>query len=179
MPNKPKPEAEKIANQLSSGQRVILACAAIGVNHDAVGITSRPIQSMVIRGLIVHKGNRYVLTETGRAVFDILLERGRGVIGSGSGWAASCGSYPARGGRRDDFPVSAPSLPARGASFTGGASRSAALGGLTQARNRGASPKPGWAASRGKLSGRGRSVGHANMPAPPLPAALAVVRKRA
>jgi hypothetical protein len=47
------------------------------VNHDAVGITSRPVQSMVIRGLIVHKGSRCVLTETGRAVFDVLLERCR------------------------------------------------------------------------------------------------------
>jgi hypothetical protein len=35
MPNK-NPELEKIANQLSS--EVILACAAIGVNHAAVGV---------------------------------------------------------------------------------------------------------------------------------------------
>jgi hypothetical protein len=71
------PQTEKIAYQLSSAQRVILACTAIGVNPDAVGITSRPVQSMVIRDLIAHKGNRYVLTETGRAVFDVLLERNR------------------------------------------------------------------------------------------------------
>jgi hypothetical protein len=74
MPN--KPEAEEMADHLSSEQRVILACAAIGVNHAAVRITNRPVHLMVIRGLIVHKGNRYVLTETGRAVFDILLKRG-------------------------------------------------------------------------------------------------------
>jgi hypothetical protein len=42
-----------------------------------VGITSRPVQSMVIRGLIVHKGYCYVLTETGRAVFEVLVERGQ------------------------------------------------------------------------------------------------------
>jgi hypothetical protein len=75
MPN--KTEAEEMADQLLSWQRVILACTAIGVNHDAVRITDRAVQSMVIRGLIAHKGSRYVLTETGRAVFDILLERGR------------------------------------------------------------------------------------------------------
>jgi hypothetical protein len=43
---------------------------AIGVNHAAIGITDRAMQSMVIRGLVVHRGSRYVLTETGRAVFD-------------------------------------------------------------------------------------------------------------
>ncbi len=47
------------------------------MHHAAVGITDRQVQLMVIRGLIVDKGNRYVLTETGRAVFDVLLERGR------------------------------------------------------------------------------------------------------
>ncbi len=70
-------EVEEIADQLTSEQRGILACTAIGVNHVAVGMTDRPVQLMVIRGLIVHKGNRYVLTETSRAVFDVLLERGR------------------------------------------------------------------------------------------------------
>jgi hypothetical protein len=75
MPKDPK--TEKIANQLTSEQRAILACTAIGVSHTAIGITDRAMQMMVIRGLIVHKANRYVLTETGRAVFDILLERGR------------------------------------------------------------------------------------------------------
>jgi hypothetical protein len=47
------------------------------VNHAAVRITDHPVQLMVIRGLIAHKGSRYVLTETGRAVFNVLLERGR------------------------------------------------------------------------------------------------------
>ncbi len=32
---------------------------------------------MIVRGLIVHKGSRYMLTEAGRAVFDILLGRGQ------------------------------------------------------------------------------------------------------
>ena len=72
----PKP-AEVIASELTSEQRAILACAAIGVNHVAVGFTDRAVQLMVIRGLIVHRGNRYVLTETGLAVFEVLLERGR------------------------------------------------------------------------------------------------------
>jgi hypothetical protein len=63
----PKP-AEIIASQITSEQRAILACTAIGVNHAAIGITDCVTQTMVVRGLIVHKGNRYVLTETGWAV---------------------------------------------------------------------------------------------------------------
>ncbi len=74
----PKPiEFEITASQLTSEQRAILACTAIGVNHVAVGFTDRPVQLLIIRGLIAHKGNRYVLTETGRAVFEVLLERGQ------------------------------------------------------------------------------------------------------
>jgi hypothetical protein len=64
-------------DQLNSEQRAILACTAIGVNHTAVGFTDRPMRLMMIRNLIAPKGNRYVLTETGRAVFDVLLERSR------------------------------------------------------------------------------------------------------
>jgi hypothetical protein len=72
----PKP-AEIVASQLSSEQRAILACTAVGVNHAAIGITDRAMQVMIVRGMIVHKGNRYVLTEIGRAVFEVLVERGR------------------------------------------------------------------------------------------------------
>jgi hypothetical protein len=78
------PQTEKIANQLSSEQRAILACAAIGVSHAAIGITDRAMQMMVVRGLIVHKGSRHVLTEAGRAVFDVLLERGRAELSGGT-----------------------------------------------------------------------------------------------
>ncbi len=74
----PKPiEFEMIASQLNSEERAILACTAIGVNQVAVGMTDRAVQLMVIRGLIVHRSGRYVLTETGRAVFEVLVERGR------------------------------------------------------------------------------------------------------
>jgi hypothetical protein len=72
----PKP-AEVIASQLTGEQRAILACTAIGVSHTAIGITDRAMQIMVVRGMIASEGNRYVLTEAGRAVFDVLLERGR------------------------------------------------------------------------------------------------------
>jgi hypothetical protein len=47
------------------------------VSHAAIGITDRAMQIMVVRGLIAPKGNRYMLTEAGRAMFDILLERNR------------------------------------------------------------------------------------------------------
>jgi hypothetical protein len=73
----PKTIEIEITSELTSAQRAILACTAIGVSHTASGITDRAMQIMAVRGLIIHKGSRYVLTETGRAVFDVLLERGR------------------------------------------------------------------------------------------------------
>jgi hypothetical protein len=73
MPKEPVPAT--IASRLTSEQRAILACTAIGVSHTAISITDRVMQVMVVRGLIDPKGNRYVLTEAGQAVFNILLER--------------------------------------------------------------------------------------------------------
>ena len=70
----------------SRASSAILACTAIGVSHAAIGITDRAMQMMVIRGLVARQGGRYVLTETGRAVFDVLLEaRLGGMIGRDPG----------------------------------------------------------------------------------------------
>ena len=64
--------------KLSAQDRVILFCAATGIDHAAVGITARAMQAIAIRGLITRDrelGGTYVLTETGRAAVAATLER--------------------------------------------------------------------------------------------------------
>ena len=62
---------------LTAQERVILFCAATGIDHAAVGIVARAMQAMAIQGLIEreHDTGTYVLTDTGRAAFAALLER--------------------------------------------------------------------------------------------------------
>jgi hypothetical protein len=60
---------------LTAQERVILFCAATGIDHAAVGIVARAMQAMAIQGLIEHDTGTYVLTDTGRAGFAALLER--------------------------------------------------------------------------------------------------------
>jgi len=74
----PKPPTpENIADGLTARERVILFCAATDIDHAAVGILASAMQFMEIRGLIErdHGTSRYVLTDTGRAVFRVLLKR--------------------------------------------------------------------------------------------------------
>jgi len=40
--------------KLSAQDRVILFCAATGIDHAAVGITARAMQAVAIRGFIAH-----------------------------------------------------------------------------------------------------------------------------
>jgi hypothetical protein len=40
--------------KLSAQDRVILFCAATGIDHAAVGITARAMQAVTIRGFIAH-----------------------------------------------------------------------------------------------------------------------------
>jgi len=50
---KPKsPTPENIADDLTARERVILFCAAMNIDHVAVGILASAMQSMEIRGLI-------------------------------------------------------------------------------------------------------------------------------
>jgi hypothetical protein len=74
---KPKaPKPEDIAAKLTAQERVILFCAATGIDHVAVGILARAMQAMAIRGLIERDDSgAYALTDTGRAAFAALLER--------------------------------------------------------------------------------------------------------
>ena len=75
---KPKsPTPETVADTLTARERVILFCAATDIDHAAVGILASAMQVMEVRGLIErnHSTSRYVLTETGHAVFRALLKR--------------------------------------------------------------------------------------------------------
>ena len=67
----------KATTKLNAQDRVILFCAAAGIEHAAVGILARAMQSMAIRGYIEHdqESGAYVLTASGRAVLAGILER--------------------------------------------------------------------------------------------------------
>ena len=67
-----------IANHLTKRERIALFCAATDIDHASVGIPSGTMQLLVIRGLIARDTStrRYVLRDTGRAVFRVLHERG-------------------------------------------------------------------------------------------------------
>ena len=55
--------------KLNAQDRVILFCAAAGIDHVAVGILAQAMQSMAVRGFIVHnrESGGYALTDSGRA----------------------------------------------------------------------------------------------------------------
>jgi hypothetical protein len=44
----------KATTKLNAGDRVILFCAATGIDHAAVGILANAMQSMAVRGFIAH-----------------------------------------------------------------------------------------------------------------------------
>jgi hypothetical protein len=72
---KPKAPAS-VASKLTAQERVILFCAATGIDHAAVGIVAQAMQTMEIRGLIERDNTgHYELTDTGRAAFGALVER--------------------------------------------------------------------------------------------------------
>ena len=62
--------------KLSAQDRVILFCAATGIDHAAVGITARAMQAVAIRGFIAHnrESGAYTLTDSGRAALAPILE---------------------------------------------------------------------------------------------------------
>ena len=67
----------KATTKLNAPDRMILFCAAAGIEHGAVGILARAMQSMAIRGYIEHdhESGAYVLTASGRAVLAGILEQ--------------------------------------------------------------------------------------------------------
>jgi hypothetical protein len=67
-----------IAKHLTAKERVGLFCAAADIDHAAVGILSSTMQTLDVRGFIARDSatRRYVVTDTGRAVLGVLLERG-------------------------------------------------------------------------------------------------------
>jgi len=66
----------KPTTELSAQDRVILFCAATGIDHAAVGILAHAMQSMPIRGFIAHnrESGAYALTDSGRATLTAILE---------------------------------------------------------------------------------------------------------
>jgi hypothetical protein len=66
----------KSTTELSAQDRVILFCAATGIDHGAVGILAHAMQSMAIRGFIAHnrETGAYTLTDSGRATLGAILE---------------------------------------------------------------------------------------------------------
>jgi hypothetical protein len=67
---------EKLTTKLTAQDRVILFCAATRIDHAAIGIYARAMQSMAIRGLIAHnrESGAYTLTDSGRATLTAILE---------------------------------------------------------------------------------------------------------
>ena len=67
----------KATTQLNAQDRVILFCVAAGIEHAAVGILARAMQSMAIRGYMQHdrESGAYVLTDSGRAVLAGILQQ--------------------------------------------------------------------------------------------------------
>ena len=67
---------EKATTKLNAQDRVILFCAARGIEHTAVGILALAMQSMAIRGFIAHNRETgvYALTDSGRATLVAILK---------------------------------------------------------------------------------------------------------
>jgi hypothetical protein len=65
----------KVTTQLTAEERVILFCTATGISHAPVGITAHAMQSMAIKGFIVHNRETgdYALTDSGRATLLAIL----------------------------------------------------------------------------------------------------------
>jgi hypothetical protein len=66
----------KSTTTLTAQERVILFCAATGINYSLVGITAHAMQSMGVRGFITHdrESGAYALTDSGRAMLSGILE---------------------------------------------------------------------------------------------------------
>jgi hypothetical protein len=67
---------KKAATTLTAQERVILFCTGTGIAHADVGITAHAMQSMAIKGFIVHdrESGAYTLTDSGRATLAAMLQ---------------------------------------------------------------------------------------------------------
>ena len=73
MPKSSKPESW---HPFTAQERIILFCAATGIDHAAAGIIAHSMQAMQTRGLIERDDDgKYRLTDAGRRAFVVLLER--------------------------------------------------------------------------------------------------------
>jgi hypothetical protein len=65
----------KATTKLTAQERVILFCTATGISPVAVGITAHAMQSMAVKGFIVHdrESGAYALTDSGRATLTAIL----------------------------------------------------------------------------------------------------------
>ena len=66
----------KLTTKLSAQDRVILFCAATGIDHAAVGILAHAMQSMAVRDFVAHnrESGAYALTDSGRAMLTAILQ---------------------------------------------------------------------------------------------------------
>jgi hypothetical protein len=66
----------KATTKLNAQERVILFCVATGIDHAAVGILARAMQSMAVRGFIEHDrvSGAYRLADSGRATLAMILD---------------------------------------------------------------------------------------------------------
>jgi hypothetical protein len=66
----------KATTKLNAQDRVILFCAATGIDHARVGILVHAMQSMAIRGFIAHnrESGTHALTDSVRAALTAILE---------------------------------------------------------------------------------------------------------
>ena len=67
---------EKATTKLTAQDRVIVFCAATGIEHASVGVTAHAMQSMAIRAFIAHNRETgvYALTDSGRVTLTAILE---------------------------------------------------------------------------------------------------------
>ena len=66
----------KSTTTLTAQERVILFCAATGINPSLVGITTHAMQSVAVKGFITHdrESGAYALTDSGRTTLSGILE---------------------------------------------------------------------------------------------------------
>jgi hypothetical protein len=66
----------KATTKLTAQDRIILFCVGTGIDHAAVRILAQAMQSMAIRGFIVHdrQYGGYAFTDSGRATLAAILD---------------------------------------------------------------------------------------------------------
>ena len=66
----------KATTKLTAQDRIILFCVATGIDHAALRILVQAMQSMAIRGFILHdrQNGGYSLTDSGRATLAAILD---------------------------------------------------------------------------------------------------------